>query len=134
MDGGGGLLFFVAIVALVIFLKMNSDKREAAASRAHEEMRPYHEAYAKALASADPQVIMKTGVGLVEAVRYWQPGSVATIAEGVYKDALTLLKGNPEAKPYVLSVGRSAYAARRPEGKLTIYDEQALMNDISAHS
>lgn len=135
MEGGFGFLVLVVIVVLAVLLIMSSrQKQEAAASRAHEEMRPYHDAYAKALASADPQIIMKTGSGLVEAARYWQPWNVATVAEGVYNDALNLLKGNSAAKPYVLSIGRSAYAARRPEGKLTIYDEQAIMNDISAHS
>jgi chitodextrinase len=135
MEGGCGFLLLIAVVALAIFLKMRSDqKQEDAVSQAHESVRPYRQAYDKALASADSQVIMKTGSGLVEATRYWLPGDVASVAERVYRDALNLLKAHPEARPYVLSIGRSAYGARRPNGMLTVYDEQAIMNDISAHS
>lgn len=135
MDELFGLLVLGAIVVCVVLLAMSSRrKQEAAAARALEEIRPYQQAYAKALASADPQIIMKTGSGLVEATRYWQPWKIASVTEEVYKDALKLLKEHPEAKPYVLATGRSAYAVKRPEGKPTIYDEQAIMNDISAHS
>jgi len=135
MESGIGFLFLIAIVVLVVLLKMNSrQKEEGARSRAHDEMRPYHQAYANALASADMSIVIKTGNGLLEAARYWQPWDVASVTEGVYKDALNLLKEHPDAKPYALSIGRAAYAARRLDGKLTIYDEQAIMNDISAHS
>src|SRR5438128_1334806 len=110
MEDGIGLLFLIAIVVLVVFLKMSSRQKEAdARSRAPEEMRPYHQAYAKALASADMSIVMKTGNGLLEAARYWQHWDVASVTEGVYKDALSLLKGHPDAKPYVLSMGRAAY-------------------------
>ncbi len=55
-------------------------------------------------------------------------------AEAVYRKALAQLKRPPDTKSQVLELGRTAYAVRRPDGKLTVYDEQAIMNDIAAHS
>lgn len=135
MDSGCGLLLLLGVVVLVVVVILSyRQKQRIDASRAHNEIRPYQQAYAKALASTELQIIMKTGSGLVEATRYWQPWKTAAVTEEVYRDALNLLRGHPEAKPYVLSAGRSAYAAKRPDGTLTTYDEQAIMNDISAHS
>ena len=45
----------------------------------------------------------------------------------IYKEAL---KGND--KKYALECGRHWYASYRKLGKLTIYDETALTNDLAA--
>jgi hypothetical protein len=137
MDSGPlpGLLLLVGIIAIAIFMgRHSSQKHEQARTRAIEEMRPYHEAFAKAVSVTDPQLVVKTGSGLVDAARYWQPGNVGSVAEVVYRDALNLLKSHPDIKPFALSVGRIAYGAKRPDRQVTVYDEQAIMNDIGAHS
>jgi hypothetical protein len=43
-----------------------------------------------------------------------------------------LLKGAPRAKALALQLGRSSYSAERADRRPTIYDEQAINNDISA--
>lgn len=55
-------------------------------------------------------------------------------AEQEYRDVLSRLKSHSEAKPRALELGRIVYGMKRPDGKLTIYDEQAIQNDIQAHS
>ena len=50
----------------------------------------------------------------------------------VYEQSLSLLKTNPDLKPFVLEVGRKKYAHFREKGSPTVYDESAIMNDINA--
>lgn len=50
----------------------------------------------------------------------------------VYDQCLSLLKNNPDLKPFVLEVGRKKYAHFRENGSPTMYDESAIMNDINA--
>lgn len=50
----------------------------------------------------------------------------------VYEQCLSLLKSNPNLKPFVLEVGRRKYAHFRENGSPTVYDESAIMNDINA--
>lgn len=50
-----------------------------------------------------------------------------------YDTALEILQDNPEEialKQYALEVGRWHYSIIRPDGKVTIYDEQSIQNDI----
>lgn len=49
-------------------------------------------------------------------------------------DAVTTLRGAPAVKSVALSVGRSYYAALRPDKQLTLYDEQAIANDIAVRA
>jgi predicted RNA-binding protein Jag len=52
---------------------------------------------------------------------------------GVYDTLLSCLArqpGNTELRVNVLEIGRMAYGSKRPEGVPTIYDEQAVQNDI----
>lgn len=66
-------------------------------------------------------------------------GYVANKAEPIkekYDELLEQLKNdsnNAELKKKVLEVGREYYSTCRTDGKLTIYDEQAIQNDITAH-
>lgn len=59
------------------------------------------------------------------------------ISEIFYDTALELLELNSHVvglKQFVLDVGRWHYSNLRKDGKLTIYDEQAIQNDILARS
>ncbi|AMV35635.1 hypothetical protein VN12_26320 [Pirellula sp. SH-Sr6A] len=38
--------------------------------------------------------------------------------------------GSVAAKTFALNVGRASYSVGRPEGAPTVYDEQAILNDI----
>jgi hypothetical protein len=59
--------------------------------------------------------------------------SPSNLAQSFYNTALHILALHPEElslKQYVLNVGRWYYSILRPDGKITIYDEQAIQNDI----
>jgi len=54
-----------------------------------------------------------------------------------YDAALDILQQHPEQislKQYALEVGRWHYSIARPDGKVTIYDEQSIQNDILVRS
>lgn len=55
-------------------------------------------------------------------------------AAELYRDILGMLKARPEYKPFALEVGRLAYGSRRKDWSPTVYDEQAILNDINAYS
>jgi hypothetical protein len=46
-------------------------------------------------------------------------------------DAVQSSKGAPTAKELALRLGRLSYAAGRPDKRPTVYDEQAVANDIA---
>lgn len=54
--------------------------------------------------------------------------------EEVYRVYLSQLKNHPKIKPDCLVAGRRAYGVLRQDGNPTVYDEQAIANDILAHS
>gem|GEM_PF-6810154 len=50
----------------------------------------------------------------------------------LYKDALRMVREDPDHKLYALAIGRRKYGNSRNDGKPTIYDETAIQNDIEA--
>lgn len=55
----------------------------------------------------------------------------------LYEISLEILAKHPDQmslKSYVLKVGRLYYGKARPGGRVTIYDEQAIQNDITVRS
>ena len=55
-------------------------------------------------------------------------------ADKLYRLALRLLEERPDVsglKEFALSSGRASYSSKREDGAVTIYDEQAIQNDIS---
>lgn len=55
------------------------------------------------------------------------------LAQECYPLALGILENNPDslaAKQFALEAGRTSHAAGRADKKPTIYDEQAIQNDI----
>lgn len=55
----------------------------------------------------------------------------------IYNDVLEILASNPDKihlKPLCLEIGRKHYSALRPDKRPTIYDEQAIQNDILVRS
>ena len=55
----------------------------------------------------------------------------------IYRKALNILENNPSssiAKQFVLNIGRWHFGKSRKGGRITIYDEQHIQNDILARS
>lgn len=64
-------------------------------------------------------------------------GKDSLSSKEVYEAALEVLSQHPDQIPlkqYALKVGRWHYGIQRPGGKVTIYDEQAINNDIAVRS
>jgi len=58
-------------------------------------------------------------------------------SQNFYNSALELIithKGDARIKVFALNMGRWYYSLQRPERKPTIYDEQAIQNDINARN
>ena len=58
-------------------------------------------------------------------------------SKSLYEAALEILQQHPEQislKQYALDVGRWHCSVSRPDGKVTIYDEQSIQNDIVVRS
>ncbi|MBN8836375.1 MAG: hypothetical protein J0I09_03900 [Sphingobacteriia bacterium] len=64
-------------------------------------------------------------VGLIVGLIYWI--SALNNAKAEYHEAL-----NGTGKRKALELGRRYYRLKRGKGKLTIYDEQAITNDLAA--
>jgi hypothetical protein len=63
-------------------------------------------------------------------------GSMNAHREAAYRSVLSMLAINSDAsvRAFVLDLARWHYALARKDGNLTIYDEQAIQNDILMHS
>lgn len=58
-------------------------------------------------------------------------------SKAFYDAALDILQQHPDQtslKKYALEVGRWHYSISRPDGKVTIYDEQSIQNDLLVRS
>jgi hypothetical protein len=110
------------------------EEAERTRLEAAEKYRPYPEAWATARASDNIDALVRCGDYLIKAARLWQSHLLVSVTWDVYEEILRRLKDNANLKPTALEMGRTAYSARRPGGILTVYDEQAIQNDILAHS
>lgn len=108
-------------------------ERQEYEARCAASMAPYREYHERALAAEDPAMILDAALKLSKAERLWVPLSSAATADLLYRQCLPLLRGRPELRPQVLELGRFAHGWQRPGGALTIYDEQAIQNDMIAH-
>jgi len=138
VDNCGALLVLVglAMVAIVIVVVNIVQGRSAALARleAEQRFRQYAESWAAARSSENIDAFVRCGEYIIKASRLWQPHLVEKFAWEVYREVLQRLRKNPQLKPFALEIGRAAYSARRPGRELTIYDEQAIQNDIMVHS
>lgn len=132
------VMFGILVFAIWRSAKDHSKRWAAEAEQARaagaEKFRPYTEAWTAARASSNLDTVVQCGDYLVKAARLWQPHLLEAVSWDVYQEMLSRLKDNPKLKPVVLDMGRVAYSSRRPRGLLTVYDEQAIQNDILAHS
>ena len=112
----------VVVIATIVMLKRHEARAE-----------PLRNAYSSAKSSNEPDRIMRTARALLEEFRQSNPKSLAGVAEQIYSDALGLLGSAPQLKPFALEMGRVAYGSKREDKQPTVYDEQAIQNDIHAH-
>jgi len=134
-----GLVSFVFLVATWVvsdkrrIAKQREERRiqaEEAEAEAQTNMPLYVTAWERAQARGDIPTLLLCGDRLVKAARRWEPVAMPAYADVVYRDFLGRLKTNPEIKTQTLEMGRIAYGSRRQDGLLTVYDEEAIRNDI----
>jgi hypothetical protein len=88
--------------------------------------------YDRLLASRENPVLLATLSNVVERVT---PTSTPAEAMWLYQrtlEAISMSAGEPALKLLALQVGRIAHGKARPDGRVTVYDEQAMANDIAA--
>jgi hypothetical protein len=127
------VLLGFAVIGCIVTLALWWYKRRAAARR-DAKMAPYLKYWSDARQKGEASQILDAGKKLVEAAQWWDREAAARYASEVYRGCLPLLRGHPDFKPRLLDLGRAAYGWPRPDGNPTVYDEQAIANDIAAHS
>jgi hypothetical protein len=65
--------------------------------------------------------------------RYFSPEQIAWLYHRSL-ESVRASKGDPTLKALALQIGRISYASSRPDRRPTIYDEQAIANDIAVRS
>lgn len=132
-------LGFITLLVIAAWRKVKRSAEELATSEkrrrkeAEEQFQIYQDAWAAARNSQNLETFINCGDYFVRATRSWQPRRLTEVSWDVYREFLKRLKTQPDMKPKVLEIGRAAYSARRFDGMLTVYDEQAIQNDILAH-
>jgi hypothetical protein len=124
-----GILLIVAAIGLIVIVPI-ALKASAAQEAKLGELR---EAYHRAKSAGEPSEIVAAARAMVHEVRQ-NNFKQAQIASEIYQDMLKLLRSHSELKPFALETGRLAYGLKRKDGVPTVYDEQAILNDINAHA
>ena len=118
------------LVALVVFSIAFAMKAKARHRARVQELRVN---YTQAKSSNNPQEIIRGARAIIEEFRANNQSGLPATAEGIYNDILGLLKSQADLKPFALEMGRLSYGSRRQDKNLTVYDEQAILNDINAN-
>lgn len=128
MDGCGVFVAVMVIGMLVMIPFVLSAQEDHSAKLV--ELR---ERYSAAKSSGQVGAIESSARAVVEQFRMTRQSGLLGISEEIYRDALGFVKNMPELKPFALEMGRLAYGLKRKDKNPTIYDEQAILNDINAH-
>lgn len=124
------LIGIAGAAILFLYASMEDDKRRKAAAEALE-----HQLAELKRNPRDRQ----TQANILEllsthfSIHDWQMCSYGLTAERVYQEILAILELAPDdigARDLALKVGRWHCSRFRPDNKLTIYDEQAIQNDL----
>lgn len=133
MDPMVGLLcvgsFLIVVVGLVYLVVGSMSRGLAAKRKAKCEQQQGH-----VLSLIDEMVADPTNAEIRNKL-VWVAQRFPDNAHSIYQFALNAVKetkGDPDMKAFALSVGRASYGANRPGGNPTIYDEQAIQNDIAS--
>jgi len=122
---------FIIIIALLIaaYYAFKFWKRKKTDQQRQEMFESLSDSYNYAIGNGDINSIKSTARELVN-----YPFVPQSALNTVYEQSLSLLKSNPDLKPFVLEMGRKKYAHFRENGSPTVYDESAILNDITAAS
>ncbi|HET6883516.1 MAG TPA: hypothetical protein VFI31_25415 [Pirellulales bacterium] len=125
----GDFVVFVVIAAVVFAVAISS------ASHARREAGTRLMQLHRELLSAELDPLrLQTVVSQIVEFKFMR---FPQIGGEIYGSALDLLSNNPKspiAKQLVLDIGRWHYGKSRPDGRPTVYDEQAIQNDILVRS
>lgn len=124
-----GVLFILAMLGagFVVYLTLKGQNEHQLRAQGLRER------YSAAKATGDPRRIIPAARAILNEFSKSNRASLPRIAEELYHDALGLLGRNSELRPFALEMGRFAYGVKRPDRKPTVYDEQAITNDLQAH-
>lgn len=133
MEHPGTILGVVFIVLAAIFIVglffVEKPKPENPA-----DLEPQWQAFRAALADAVPvDAVLRAAYDLLREAGRVAPLQAKGVTEQVYQDFLRHLRQRSDLAPGALWAGRQVYANRRLKGVLSVYDEQALLNDIIVH-
>ena len=129
MDGSSVFLIVIVIAMLLAIPFAINAKKE------HDsKLLELKDRYSTAKKSEDEAEIADAARAIIHQFRTTKQPGLQPVAEEIYQDALSFLKRKPDLKPFVLEVGRLAYGLKRKDKNPTVYDEQAIQNDINAHS
>lgn len=125
--GGGLAVGFVALAALLLY-------RHFAGERSRANSRDAAERLIAQLAGA---IQSEHSNRELHGQLLSAAGQSASIAARVYSLALECVeasRGGSAARQFALASGRLAYGLKRKGGKPTVYDEQAIFNDIDSRA
>ncbi|MCA9220030.1 MAG: hypothetical protein KDA71_06860 [Planctomycetales bacterium] len=125
--GGGLAVGFVALAAFILYRHLAGEKSKAAAKDAAERL------IARLVSAIQSEHSNRELHEQLLAVA----GHSSAIAARVYSLALQCVeasRGGSAARQFALSAGRLAYGLKRKRGRPTVYDEQAIANDIESHA
>ena len=124
-----GIFFIIVAISLIIIVPIAI----RASSAQEAKLRELREAYHRAKSTGNPAQVISAARAMIQEARL-NKAKQAAFASEVYQDMLTMLKLNSEYKPFALETGRLAYGLKRSDGVPTVYDEQAILNDMNVHS
>jgi hypothetical protein len=131
------VVWIVVMIWLVVLISRRNtrewqERRRAAAAEKEERMPVYRAAWLQARSSdtVETAVLLQCGDYLLKEAQRWSPEEMPVLTWEVYREILRRLPARPELRVPALDFGRIAYAVRRPGGLPTVYDEQAIQNDI----
>ena len=118
------LLLALVVLSVVFGLLYFQQKKRDLDKRAYDILR---KRYVESLAEDNVPLMLAAGKDFSDFHALQQSD-----LDQLYKDALRLVREDPDHRLYALEIGRRKYANVRQDGKPTIYDETAIQNDIEA--
>jgi len=127
--GSCGIILIVVAIGFVVLLPFAL--KAAAVQEANLER--LRDVYSRAKSGGQADQVIDASRAMVQEARL-NKAKLAEVANQIYQDLLTMLRSDSRYKPLALEIGRLAYGSKRKDGLPTVYDEQAILNDISAHT
>lgn len=117
-----GTIIIIVIIFLIFCTWYDAKEKDL---KQNEAIQKHEQSYLEAFEKKEIDKIIEIGTAFSKVADNER-------LEKLYKDALSLIKDNPNAKPYALVMGRAKYGKLRKDGAVTVYDESKINNDIMA--